>query len=196
MLKIAVTGGIACGKSLVGSFLRADGVAVCDADDLAHEVMTPPRPVYRSVVDFFGDGILAGDGSINRGRLAERVFGDAAALERLNAMVHPAVKEAWSRWLAARETDSRCAAVIIPLLYEVGEGEGWDAVVCVLASEEIQRRRVVERGGTAADAARRIRAQMDVRRKAALADFVIVNNTTKASAKEQAQRVLRSILET
>src|ERR1700710_2952000 len=106
MLIAGLTGGLACGKSVVAAALQELGCHVVEADVLGHEVMQPGGPAYSPIVREFGSAILNGDRSINRSRLAGIVFSDAAALERLNAIVHPAVHElAQSRFreIAARE---------------------------------------------------------------------------------------------
>jgi dephospho-CoA kinase len=195
MVRIAVTGGIACGKSLVGRFLSDEGIPVCEADELAHDQMKPGSRSFLEIVRLFGKGILGREGSIDRQRFGRRVFSKPLELARLNAIVHPHVKRAWSRWLAKRSRDSRVAAVIVPLLYEVGAGKGWDAVICVAAWEDIQIRRLKDRGLSEADARKRMRAQMETDRKTELADFVVMNNGTEEMLREQTRRVMRSILE-
>ena len=195
MLKIAVTGGIACGKSRVGAFLAESGVPVCEADQLAHDLMGPGTRVLDEVVRAFGAGILAPDGGIDRRRLGRLVFAQPEALRALNAIVHPEVKKSWEVWLAARETECEAAAVIIPLLYEAGLGAGWDAVICVTASEATQRKRLACRGLTEEDARRRITAQMPTIRKAQMADYVIINDGPEGPLREQTRRVWRHIRE-
>lgn len=195
MVRIAVTGGIACGKSMVGKFLSDDGIPVCEADELAHGVMRPGRETFAEVVRAFGKGVVGKDGTIDRPRLGRRVFSRPHELARLNALVHPAVKRAWGRWLAERRRDSLAAAVIVPLLYEVGVDKGWDAIVCVTASEATQIRRLKSRGLSEADARKRINAQMITSRKAEQADFVIVNDGTEAMLRKQVGRVVSSIVE-
>jgi dephospho-CoA kinase len=123
------------------------------------------------------------------------VFADEAERDRLNALVHPAVKQAWREWLAAREGDSESAAVIVPLLYEAGAAEGWDAVVCVYASPDVQMARLRARGLTEAESRQRVAAQMPVAAKAELADYVVVNNGTRRLLEEQVERVLKSMCE-
>ena len=196
MLRIAVTGGIACGQSLVGSLLAAEGVDVCDADDLARGLMRPGNPVYAAVATAFGPSVLADDGAIDRGRLGSLVFADGALLARLNALVHPAVREAWEAWLAERESQAAAAAVIVPLLYEAGAGAGWSAVICVNALPAVQRERLLARGLGPEAAALRVAAQWPLREKLARADYVLTNNGTKELLKRQTLRVLRRILET
>jgi dephospho-CoA kinase len=108
------------------------------------------------------------------------------------------VKQAWAVWLKEREEEGRVAGavVMVPLLYEVGEERGWDAVVCVSAGEVVQLGRLKERGFSEAEGRRRISAQMAVGEKMARADYVILNHGTKELLREQTRRVWAHILET
>ena len=195
MLRIALTGGIACGKSLVGATLEKQGVAVCDADLLAHELMLPGQAAYREIVGEFGQGILDPDGQINRVKLGGRVFADPLQLARLNAITHPRVAAAWTAWLAGLPAQTPVAVVLIPLLYEAGLESGWDAVVCVSASQDAQETRLLARGLTRDQARRRMASQMPVAEKARRADFVIVNDGTVAKLERQTEEVLARLLE-
>jgi len=193
MLKIAITGGIACGKSRVGSFLVEQHVAVCDADDLAHDVTKAGRPIYYAVINKFGEEILGKNGEIDRQRLGDIVFSDFGKLAGLNSVVHPAVKRAWREWLLEQERDADAAAVIVPLLFEINETEDWDAIVCVSASENVQIRRLAERGISESDARRRFSAQMVLRKKMECSDYVIHNDGSEELLREQTRRVLEYI---
>ena len=193
MLRIAVTGGIACGKSEVGFCLADQGVAVLDADELAHELMAPGRKVHAAVVREFGDRFVRADGNIDREALAGLVFADEEARGRLNAIVHPLVAEEMQAWLASRACT---AAVLVPLLFEADMACGWDAIVCVCASERLQRERLSRRGLDDREAGQRIGSQMPVSLKVRRSGYVIVNNGTREQLREQTRRVLRRILET
>lgn len=191
MTRIAVTGGIACGKSLVGSFLAEKGLVVCDADELAHKLMMPGEPVFQQVVKTFGKDILNAEGEIDRKVLGDRVFSDVSERLKLNAIVHPEVKKTWEKITAG----SGSFVVNVPLLYEAGEGEGWDAVICVYASESFQTQRLIQRGLSAEGARIRIAAQMQIMEKMIKADYVIVNNGSVEILKEQTIKIWRNILE-
>lgn len=193
MVRIAITGGIACGKSLVGDIFQYSGIPVRDADDIVHELMTRGQPVYDKIIDAFGGTILGNDGAIDRAVLGKMVFSNPALLNQLNDLVHPAVRDEWTQWL--EQQSGHAAAVIIPLLYEVSLDRGWNAVVCVGTSPREQRRRLRERGLSEADADARIRAQMDVARKMELADYVIFNNGSRSLLEQQTKRVIMKILE-
>jgi len=109
--------------------------------------------------------------------------------------VHPAVRRAWADWLERPPGDAPAAAVIVPLLYEIGAESGWSAVVCVIADEAVRTARLRERGLSGEEARLRMTAQMPQEVKAERADFVIVNNGSQAVLGEQTTRVVNSILE-
>jgi dephospho-CoA kinase len=147
------------------------------------------------VVKEFGPGILAEDGSIDRRRLGQVVFSQGERRAALNRIVHPPVRDAWRAWAADRQADGEHAVVVIPLLYEVGEGQGWDAVVCVACSPDEQRRRLRGRGLTPGEVDQRLEAQMPLARKTALSDYVIYNSGSLKVLEEQTVRVWRRVLE-
>jgi dephospho-CoA kinase len=184
---------------LVGSYLAEAGAAVLEADAVARDLMRPGRQVFQSVVDAFGNSILAQDGTIDRACLGRIVFADHDALAMLNGLVHPAVRNEWERWLNDPDTLARApagvAAVIVPLLFESGMSDGWDAVVCLASSEARQMERLSERGLDEQSALDRIRAQMPTDMKVDLSDYVIVNDGTEDMLKEQTIRVLARIVE-
>jgi dephospho-CoA kinase len=195
MIKIAVTGGIACGKSTVGTMLMRQGVAVCDSDVLAHEAMRRGAPAFSEVLEAFGGAFLdERTGELDRTRLGVLVFSDREARERLNAIVHPHVHAAWVSWM--RATDPRgVAAVLIPLLFEAGYGTGWDAVLCVAASGRVQRSRLAARGLDPDAVAARISAQMPMEEKMARSDCVLINDGSLELLEKQLVMVMSRIRE-
>ena len=166
-LRVGLTGGIACGKSRVLRRLAAAGFATLDLDRIAHELMAPGGAAYRDVVEAFGPAILAADESVDRRRLGEVVFADPAARARLNAIVHPRVREEEARRAALQAGDE--GAVIVTdaaLLVEAGVHLRFDRLVVVHCSEGEQIRRLVKRDGLDGKAARaRVDAQMPVEEK-------------------------------
>src|SRR5512136_1060133 len=122
MLKVALTGGIATGKSYALARFRALGVPAIDADALAHEALAPGTPAAARVAGRFGAGVLRADGTVDRRKLAVVVFGDHAALRDLEAILHPGIIDAISAWFEARAAERRVgwALADIPLLFEVG----------------------------------------------------------------------------
>jgi dephospho-CoA kinase len=193
-LVLGITGGLACGKSEVGTVLEQMGFVVCDADRVAHQLMGKGMPIYRRVVAHFGSEILAEDGEISRPLLGKLVFANPAEREVLNALVHPAVGDELRWWMAERRAEKQDAAVLLPLLFESGmESLDWDAIGCVSCSEELVLSRLEKRGFNR-DAARvRIEAQLSVEEKARRSNFIILNNGTIAELKQVVQDVVKKI---
>lgn len=178
MVVVALTGGIGSGKSTVAALLAARGATVVDADRLAREVVAPGTPGIRQVVARFGPGVVAEDGSLDRGALADLVFGDPAALADLNAIVHPAVRAGIEeRLVDLRAAGAGVVVLEIPLLIESGRSYGAAAVIVVDCPEETALRRLAEgRGMDEADARRRMAAQISRAHRLAAADIVIDNS--------------------
>ncbi len=193
-LAIALTGGIACGKSTVGRFLEKLGAALLDSDEVAHGLLKR-GPVRDQVVERFGQGIVGPDGSIDRAKLGQIVFADDAARRALNALTHPAVMAEARRWVNATVEKGRDAVVAIPLLFEIGATDGWDAIVCVAADDRVVLERMKERGLAEPDARRRMAAQWPVAEKAQKSDFVITNNTDLRALESETARVYGKIRE-
>lgn len=187
---LGVTGGVGCGKSEVARMLRARGVAVLDTDDVAHEVIRAPSPVYRSLVARFGEGVLQADGEIDRARVAAVVFADASQREALNRLVHPAVQDETVRWLEALPKGAP-GAVVVPLLYEIGWTEPWTQVACVAAPEQVVRARLRARGWSEEETNRRLEAQWPLADKVSRADYVISNGGDLADLAREVERVWR-----
>lgn len=192
MRRIAITGGIACGKSTVGRVFEQAGIPVFDADVLAHEAMRPGGTVHRAIVRAFGRGVTGPDGAIDRAKLGAIVFADPAARARLNALVHPAVRRALARRLReAGRGGARAAAAIVPLLFEAGMDGGWDAIVCVTAPRAEVLRRLRMRGLGTRAAAARIRAQAPLREKVRRADHVLRNIGARRTVEAATRRLIR-----
>jgi dephospho-CoA kinase len=172
---IGLTGNIATGKSEVTRMLAELGARVIDADRVAHEVMRPAGPAHGAVVEAFGEGILAADGSIDRAKLGAIVFRDPAALRRLEAAVHPAVIAEVELRIA--QTGEPVVVVEAIKLIEAGMHRQYDALWVVTAPRSLQIARLVAtRGLSEAEAALRVDAQPPQEEKAALADWTIVND--------------------
>lgn len=194
MKTLAITGGIACGKSLVGRLLRDRGFPVCETDELGHFLLEKKSPVFELVVAEFGAGILGPDGGIDRSRLAHEVFADDDRRIQLNRLLHPHICQLWRQWLSEREAAQvRLCAVIIPLMYEAGLDENWTAVICVAAPQAAQAERMRGRGWTEADAAARVRAQWPLALKMERANYVIYNGGAVDLAAEQLDRILKTV---
>lgn len=167
MLRVGVTGGIACGKSRVVRRLAARGFPVLDLDGIARELMAPGAAAYADVVAEFGTGVLTPEGVIDRKALAEVVFGDAAARARLNALVHPRVRDEEARRTSRWAGDSRALVVTeAALLVEAGMHLRFDRLVVVWCQPKKQIERLMERDGIGAAAAQaRIASQMPLAEK-------------------------------
>lgn len=180
---IALTGGIASGKTTVAERLAERGAVHIDADKLARQVVEPGTPTLARVVDEFGGDILRADGSLDRAALGARVFSDASALKRLNGIVHPAIWEV-TRGLIREANAADADAIVVydvPLLVEAegdrGLGKQFDLIVVVHADEATRIARMVElRGMSEADAANRVRSQASDDERLAIADVVIDTN--------------------
>lgn len=195
MLRIALTGGIATGKTHVRRRFEALGIDTIDSDALVHEALGPGTPATASVARRFGHEVLAADGSIDRRRLGERVFADDQARRDLERLLHPAVYATISDWFAARRRAGRVLAVAdIPLLYETGHQGDFDAVVVVACDPDEQMRRVAARDGLSADAARqRLAAQMPITEKVKRADFVIWTKGTLQETDRQVDQLAETL---
>ncbi|MCX6997860.1 MAG: dephospho-CoA kinase [Kiritimatiellaeota bacterium] len=178
-LRVAVTGGLACGKTEVARMLGRLGAAVWEADAAAHRLLRRGTTVYGRVVRRFGPGILRADGEIDRGQLGRRVFAAARERRALNALVHPGVIRALRAWLAEQRRRGRPAVAVVPLLFEAGLGRGWDAVVCVATDGAAALRRLRQRGLSARAARQRLQAQWPLARKIRRADVVLWNKGTR-----------------
>jgi dephospho-CoA kinase len=193
MLKLALTGGIACGKSLVGQWMAREGLPVCETDQVGHTVLDEDRSVRQALEEEFGKSIVGPDGRIDRGALGRMVFADSARRERLNALTHPAILKRTADWVQAMGRTHACVVAIIPLLYEVGLEKDWDRIVCVAAPEADQLQRLADRGLSPDEARARIAAQMSLAVKMERADHVIYNCGSMMLLEEQTKRVVRTI---
>jgi dephospho-CoA kinase len=192
MLKIGLTGGIGCGKSFVGEALEGYGCLVVHADDLGHEVLAREGAAYTPVVAEFGKEILDEEGQIDRRALGALVFGNPEKLERLNALVHPAVirrEEELVAEFAARQPDG-IAIVEAAILVETGSYKRFDKLILVTCREDQQVERAMRRNGASeVDVRARIGRQMPLAEKRKFADFVIDTSGEKANTLRQTRAV-------
>jgi len=176
VLRVGLTGGIGSGKSEVARLLAEQGAYVVDSDVLAREVVAPGTPGLAAVVAEFGPGILDG-AELDRAALAEIVFRDAGARERLNAIVHPLVAAAAAE-AYARAPEGAVIVHDVPLLVEAGMVPLFDVVVVVDAPEDVRLERLVRRGLPEADARARMAAQASREERNAAATYVVANDGT------------------
>jgi dephospho-CoA kinase len=184
---IGLTGGIACGKSTVSRMLAARGAVVVDADAVARVVVEPGTPGLAQVVQAFGDGVLDGEGRLDRKAMGARVFGDDAARKTLEGILHPLIaQESIAQLAAAGASGAALVVYDAPLLIEAGRSDLFRPLVVVSAPEAVQIARILARDGLDEAAAKaRIDAQMPVAEKAALADHVVDNGGTLKQTEAQ-----------
>src|SRR2546427_8483437 len=192
VLNVALTGNIAAGKSTVVDFFRRWGATIIDADELARQAQAPGSEVLAGLVRRFGSDVLAADGSLDRAALRAKVMGDQAALDALNAIVHPAVQRRREQLLReARERGDVLVVNDIPLLFEVLDPGEFDAVLLVDAGVALRRTRLRAMRGLSNEAAdRMIAAQMPAERKRPRSHFVIDNEGSVAELERAAQSLL------
>jgi dephospho-CoA kinase len=212
VLRVGLTGGIACGKTAVGEMFAARGAHVIQADRIAHDLMQPGGTVYNQVVLHFGREILQPDGRIDRQKLAQAAFGNlsqtagtaaASRVQELNRIVHPAVVAAQEEWMAdiGRRDPHGIAMVEAALILEAGVAQRFDKLVVVTCSREVRLQRFAQRLHLDMDAARlemerRMAAQMPDEEKARRADYVIDNSGSLADAERQVDTIMRELRRT
>ncbi len=195
MRLVGLTGGIASGKSTFARALRAEGPPVIDADRLSRAAVARGTPALAAIAAAFGPGALGPDGELDRKGVGATVFVDPAARARLEAIVHPAVREAMRAETARLAAEGHALAFYdVPLLYEVGLDAAVDAVVVVWAPRAAQLARLRARDGLGeAEAESRLAAQLPLDEKAARADFVVVNDGDPAGLPAKARALLADL---
>jgi dephospho-CoA kinase len=192
-MRVGLTGGVASGKSTVSAILADLGAVVIDADLLAREVVAPGTDGLRRVVEDLGPQVLAADGSLDRPAVGALVFGDDAARRRLEAIIHPLVRER-ARELEAAAPAGSVVVHDIPLLAETGQADRFDAVLVVDVPVEVQVARMVEhRGMTRAEAEARVAAQTTREQRLAVATHVLDNTGTFEDLRERVTEVFEEL---
>lgn len=188
--RVALTGGIATGKSTVLAVFRRCGVPTIDADVLARDAVAPGTPGLAAVVDRFGPSVVNTAGVLDRQALARIVFADEVARRALEAIVHPIVRAWTTRWFTALEGEHAFGVADIPLLYEVGRDRDFDAVVVAACDPSTQVRRLRARDGlTEEDALGRIRTQWPIAEKIRRADYVVRTDKALQDTERAAEAV-------
>ena len=188
MLRVGLTGGIACGKTYVTNLLRELGCEVTDADQIARAVVEPGQPAYHEIVKEFGPENLQADGTIDRAKLSAIIFTDAAQRAKMNAIVHPRVHETQSRWMADVAQRNPAAIVVVDaaLMIESGGYKHFDKLVVVYCTPELQLERLMTRNNLPyEEAVKRIAAQMPTSEKLAYADYSIDTSGGFESTRQQ-----------
>ena len=188
-MKIALTGGIACGKSTLAKFLAELGIRVLDADDVVHELEAPGGEAVDEIAERFGVGVLNAEGGVDRPRLAATVFSDGGARRDLEGILFPRVRRRLLDF--ASESADEIRVSIIPLLFESHWEGDYDIIAAIASPPGVQVERMMRtRGYTRAQAEARLAAQMPVAEKAARADFAVVNDSTTENLELEARRLV------
>jgi dephospho-CoA kinase len=196
LLKVGLTGGIACGKTVVRRRLEERGIPTLDADASVHRLLQAGTDVTRRIAETFGESIKAPDGSVDRKALGSLVFSDDEARKKLNAIVHPAVWREIEMFFEAREKASdRVAVVDAALMIETGSYQRYDFLVVVHCSKELQLERLMSRDGLSReDALKRIRSQMPIEEKIPYADFLVDTTGSLESTLAQADALASNLV--
>jgi dephospho-CoA kinase len=190
MRRVALTGGIATGKSHVRALFERLGIPTIDADVIAREVVATGTPGLDAVTTRFGRQILDKGGALDRKKLASIVFADPSARHDLEQIIHPGVRRSIDDWFASLEATVPFAVADIPLLYETGRDKEFDVVIVTACEPDTQIRRIIKRDGiTEAEARQRIEAQLPIDEKMGRADFVIRTD----GSFEETERQVREI---
>ena len=191
--RIALTGGIASGKSTVAELFVALGARLIDTDQIAREVVMPPSPVLDRIVARFGPEILTSGGALDRSRLRQVIFADPQARADLDAIIHPAIRDEVTR--LSRQVGGPYQLVAVPLLVETGTHRDYDRVLLVDASPETQQHRLMVRDDIdVATANRMLQAQATREQRRAIADDMITNDGDVSALAGQVEQLHRRYL--
>ena len=189
-----LTGGVGMGKSTAAGFFLQHGARVVDTDDLARDLVQPGQPALAEIQREFGNDLVAADGQLKREELARLVFADAVARKKLEALLHPRIRQRWQAQVQAwRAEGCPVALVAIPLLFETGAESHFDKVICVACSPAGQHERLQARGWAADQIRGRIAAQWPVEHKMARSHFVIWTEGALDSHRRQAGEIFKKL---
>jgi len=196
MILVGLTGGVACGKSSVARLFQDCGAILIDADVLARTVVERGKPALKDIARVFGKKALQTDGTLNRPALGKIVFASPAKLKKLNAIVHPRVAREQAKM--AREIASQEPHAIViydaPVLIEAGAQKRMDKIIVVSADEKTQMKRLHNRNHLSkAEALRRIKIQLPLSKKIALADYVIDGTLSYEQTKHEVERIFAEL---
>lgn len=190
MKRIGLTGGVGMGKSTAAGFLSAHGFPLVDTDATARALVQPGQPALAEIVATFGRQILTPTGELDRPALARIVFADATARGKLEAILHPRIREQWQAQLLRWTQEGQAVAVVvIPLLFETAADTAFDEVVCVACRPATQQQRLLARGWSPEECRQRMAAQMPVEQKIGRARRVIWAEGTLAAHADQVARL-------
>lgn len=188
--RVALTGGIASGKTTVANLFAAHGVPLVDSDLIAREVVEPGQPALAAVADAFGPDVLGPDGRLDRRRLRDIIFSDPTARARLEAILHPAIRAEMERQSAAAAEAGPYQVLVIPLLAEGGRRDRADRVLVVDVPEALQVERLMARDTVSREQAQAsLQAQASRAARLAIADDVVTNTGRIEDLREQVARL-------
>ncbi len=194
MKTFGLTGGVGMGKSTAAGFFLSHGVRVADTDEIARQLVQPGQPALAEIQAAFGKTLLASDGTLRRDELARIVFVSEAGRKKLEAILHPRIREHWLAQLESwRTEDCALALVVIPLLFETGAESHFDKVICAACSSAAQHERLAARGWSAEQIRQRIAAQLPVEQKISRSHYVLWTEGAPASHARQVERILGRI---
>ena len=194
MRRVALTGGIATGKSHVRAEFERLGVPTIDADTLARDAVVPGSPGLAAIIARFGPDVVSGNGALDRRKLGAIAFSDPAARRDLEQIIHPIVRARTDAWFASLDAGQPFAVADIPLLYETGRERDFDKVVVTACAEEAQIRRVMQRDSIGEQEARqRLAAQLPTADKVSRADYVINTDGSFEETNQQVRSVHESL---
>ncbi|KPL01682.1 MAG: dephospho-CoA kinase [candidate division Zixibacteria bacterium SM1_73] len=197
MLIVALTGGIASGKSVVAKILEELGCYIHNADKIAHDLMEPEKPVWKKIVAHFGIKILNEDKTINRSRLGKIIFSDEKERRFLNELIHPLVLEKKKEIINRIEKEGHYNIFIseAALTIEAGFADFFDKIIMTYCKKEVQIERLMERDGISQkQAMKKIKSQMQPQEKLKYADYIIDTSGSLQSTVEQTERVYRNLM--
>jgi dephospho-CoA kinase len=192
MIKVALTGGVASGKSTVAAMIREAGLPVLDSDEIARQAVAPGKPAWQALRQNFGAKFFGPDGSVDRQALAHHVFTRPEARQKLNQLLHPWIaQELQDRLAKLQSQGERLVVVEIPLLFELGLENLYDRVIVVSAERESQQQRLARRDNRSEEEVEGIlAAQGSMSQKAAQADFVVDNSSGIAATRQQVKKLI------
>ncbi|MSU31831.1 MAG: dephospho-CoA kinase [Pedosphaera sp.] len=194
VISIGMTGGIGAGKSVSAEFLHHLGIPLLDTDSVARELVRPGETGYLAVYKSFGPSFFLADGTLDRPKMAALVFADPQALHRLEAILHPLIRAAWEAWIhKCRERREPMLCVVIPLLFERGYRADFPVTIAVSCSVSTQLERLRCRGWTDLEIQRRLAAQQAMSKKAEQSRFVVWNEGTVTTLKDQWIKILATL---
>ena len=189
-----LTGGVGMGKSTAAGFLLNSGIPVIDTDELARQLVQPGQPALAEIKKEFGDSFISPAGELKREDLARLVFADESARNKLEAILHPRIRQAWRAQVEIwRSQNCPLAVVVIPLLFETQAESQFDRILCVACTAVAQRERLLQRGWSPEQIRHRIAAQWPVEQKIARSHHVIWTEGSLDALKHQVVGLLAKL---